>query len=176
MGEGGLLEDGTGKLNAMQLLHGAYTIQNWCEHDELKQIYLFTQTQLGVAMKFKKLEDPIATRWWLAGTCTCLFLVSLPVWEQICNGIRKSAPSNSAAYKVAASILGVIKEPMILSNVRLLATLHTWFLFVHFDWCQKGNPEAGDTPSFQSWHMLVRFFLMLQQVEDAMEEKWMLYA
>ena len=139
MGEGGLLEDGTGKLNAMQLLHGAYNIQNWCEHDELKEIYLFTQTQLGIEMKFKKLEEPIATRWWLVGACACSFLESLAVWERICDGIRKSAPSDSAAYKVAASTLGLIKEPMIISDVRLLATFHTWFLFFSFRLVPKGR-------------------------------------
>ena len=77
---------------------------------------------------------------------------------------------------VAASTLGLIKEPMILSNFCLLTTFHTWFVIVHFNWCQKRNPEAGDTPSFQAQHMLVRYFLMLQQVEYAMEEKWMVYA
>ena len=55
MGEGGLLDDGKGKLNAMQLLHGAYNIQNWCEHDELKEIYNYTCTKQGLEQKFKKL-------------------------------------------------------------------------------------------------------------------------
>ena len=35
-----------------------------------------------------------------------------------------------------------------------------------------GVPEVGDTSSFQSWHIMVHFYLMLQQIEDGMDEKW----
>ena len=63
LGEGGLEEDGKGKMNAMQLLHGVYNIQNWCKHDELKDIYQYTRTQQGLDTKFKKLKEPIVTRW-----------------------------------------------------------------------------------------------------------------
>ena len=43
LGEGGLDNDGKGKLNAMQLSHGVYNLQNWHEHEELKYICLYTQ-------------------------------------------------------------------------------------------------------------------------------------
>ena len=105
LGEGGLLEDGTGKLNAMQLLHGSYNIHNWMEHDKLKDIYLYTQSQEGLDLKFQKLEEPIVTRWWLVGACAVSFLAAQQVWTRICDGIRKTAPSDSASYKVASSLL-----------------------------------------------------------------------
>ena len=143
------------------------------EHDELKDIYLYTQSQEGLELKFQKLEEPIVTRWWLVGACAVSFLAAQQVWTRICDGIRKTAPSDSASYKVAVSTLALIKEPMIMSDVHLIAAFHNWFLFSHFKWCQLGDPEVGGTPSFQSRHMLVRFFIMLTQVEDAMEEKWM---
>ena len=101
LGEGGLLEDGTGKLNAMQLLHGAYNIQNLMDHGKLKDIYLYTQTQEGLELKFQKLEEPIVTRWWLVGACAVSFLAAQQVWTLICDRIHKTAPSNSASYKVA---------------------------------------------------------------------------
>ena len=43
LGEGGLEEDRKGKINKMHLIHGAYSIQNWCENDKLKEIYNYTQ-------------------------------------------------------------------------------------------------------------------------------------
>ena len=61
-GEGELDSDLKGKQNAMQLLHGAYNLQNWYEHDELKDIYLYTRQCEGLDQKFIKLEEPILTR------------------------------------------------------------------------------------------------------------------
>ena len=52
LGEGGLDANGKGKLNAMQLLHGVYNIQNWHEHDELKDIYLYTRKEEGLSETF----------------------------------------------------------------------------------------------------------------------------
>ena len=173
LGEGGLEDDGKGKRNAMQLLHGAYNIQNWCENDELKEIYLYTREQEGLEMKFKKLEEPIVTRWWLVGACATSFLACLSTWTRICDGIRKSAPTSSASYKVAAATLSLIQEPIIMSDVHLLVAIHTWFLFPHFKWSQLGDPDVGGTPSFMSRHMLVRYFLMVQQIEDGTNENWM---
>ena len=45
LGEGGLDDNMKGKRNAMQLLHGVYNLQNWCEHDELKDIYLYPRKE-----------------------------------------------------------------------------------------------------------------------------------
>ena len=49
LGEGGLDVNDKGKLNAMQLLRGVYNIQNWHEHDDLKDIYLYTRKQEGIS-------------------------------------------------------------------------------------------------------------------------------
>ena len=60
-----------------------------------------------------------------------------------------------------------------MSDVHLLVAIHTWFLFPHFKWSQLGDPDVGGTPSFMSRHMLVRYFLMVQQIEDGTNENWM---
>jgi len=62
MGEGGFNDDSKPIINCLQMLHGAYNIQNWQEDDELNR--LWSQLQDDVANeKFKKLEEPIMTRW-----------------------------------------------------------------------------------------------------------------
>ena len=63
LGEGGLDDDKNGKLNAIQLLHGVYDIQNWYKHDELKDMYLFTRREEGNEEQFKKMKEPILTQW-----------------------------------------------------------------------------------------------------------------
>ena len=74
LGEGGADNDKSFKLNVMQLLHGAYNIQNQQEINGLKYLRnYFDDLEDGDAMKFQKLEEPILTRWWLVGTCACSF-------------------------------------------------------------------------------------------------------
>ena len=96
----------------------------------------------------------------------------MSTWGRICKGIAKSTPSDSAAYKIASATSSLIDEPMIISDVHLLSVIHRWFLFPHFKWCQLGDPEVGVTPSFQSRHMMVRYFLMMDHIESAMEDRW----
>ena len=133
MSEGGLDDNIKGKRNAMQLLHGVYNLQNWCEHDELKDIYLYTRKEEeGKEEKFVKLEEPVLTRWWLVGTCACSFLASHSTWKRICNGIQKSTKSDSAAYKVASATYQLMDKPIIMSDINLLAAIHKYYLFPHF--------------------------------------------
>ena len=79
-------------MNAMQMLHGAYSIQNYHEIDELRGLCEFVQGECD-GMKFKKLEEPVLTRWWLVGACAVSFKKSILVWEKICSAICNSAPS-----------------------------------------------------------------------------------
>ena len=172
LGEGGLDSELKGKHNAMQLLDGAYNLQNWHEHDELKDIYLYTQKCEGLDEKFIKLEEPILTRWWLVGACATSVLKCKSTWEKICNGIRQATDTKSAAYKVVSATYTLIQEPFIMSDVHLLVAIHKWFFFPHFKWCQLGDNAVGGTPSFSARNMLVRYFSMMDQVRSAENGKW----
>ena len=59
-----------------------------------------------------------------------------------------------------------------MSDIHLLTAIHKWFLFPHFKWCQLGDSKVGGTPSFLSRHMLVRYFLMIQQVTSVTKGRW----
>ena len=60
MGEGGKDDNGEYVMNCMQMLHGAYNIQNWEEHDKLKEIYEYLHDEV-MDKKLKKLEEPVVT-------------------------------------------------------------------------------------------------------------------
>ena len=47
LGEGKLDDNMKGKINAIQLLHGVYSLQNWCEYDELNDIFVYTSEEKG---------------------------------------------------------------------------------------------------------------------------------
>ena len=76
LGKCGLDSEEKGKLNAIQSLHGVYNSQIWHEHEELRDICLYTKKEEGLSEKFLKLDEPVLTRWWLVGWCTCSFLRS----------------------------------------------------------------------------------------------------
>ena len=61
LGEGGVDTDSEFKMNIIQMLHGAYNIQNWLEIDELKELWEFIQTFEEIT--FKKLDEPVSSRW-----------------------------------------------------------------------------------------------------------------
>ena len=78
LGEGGM-EDGEFKMNMMQMLHDAYNIQNWHKNEELKQIWKYITDEESTNLKFRKLEEPVLTRWWLVGVCAASFKGCLAV-------------------------------------------------------------------------------------------------
>ena len=87
LGEGGMDVNQNPVMNVMQLLHGAYNIQNWNEIEELKQLWAYLQGDEVALEKFKRLEEPVMTRWWLVGACACSFAASVQTWKKICLAI-----------------------------------------------------------------------------------------
>lgn len=172
MGDGGEDENGAYAMNCMQMLHGAYNLQNWAEHGELKQLHEFFQDDGINEFKFKKLEQPIVTRWWLVGACACSLKESFPIWKQICHALRNASPSGSALYKISSCTLNLMGLPPILFDFELLCAFHKFFLFPHFKFLQGSDPMTGSTPSFLCRHMLVRYFIMVQDIDKLSEDRW----
>ncbi len=94
-GESGLDENGNGKQNCLQMLHGAYNIQNWREFDELRDIYLYVREKQGLEKKLKPLEEPILTRWWLVGDCAASFIDSFSFFFNMEKNLPKYTKINS---------------------------------------------------------------------------------
>ena len=169
LGEGGMNEKGEPVKNVMQMLHGAYNIQNWQENEELKELWTYlSATSTG---KFKRLEEPIMTRWWLVGACACSFKESIDVWQKICQAIRNSAPSGCASSKIASCTLNLIDSPVIINDLDLMCSFHQSFLFPHFKFLQLADDRASKMPSFQARHLTVRYFLMWYDLKK-IEKEW----
>ena len=128
LGEGGS-SDGEMKMNMMQMLHGCYNIQNWHESNELKEIWKYVTDREGIThLKFKKLEEPVLSRWWLVGVCATSFKESYAVWLKIMTAIRKASPSNSACNKIASCTLNLMQKPVILNDLEMLIA----FVLLHY--------------------------------------------
>ena len=155
------------------MLHGAYNLQNWHEKDELRKIYRFVQTRLGLAKKFVPLPEPIVTRWWLVGACAVVFKQNIETWKAVLKGLLTFTPASTAVGKIASSTLGLMHKPTIMCDLEILCTFHSWFLFRHFRYLQKSDEGVAGTPSFLSRHLLVRYFVMTNEMEEAIvDDKW----
>ena len=170
LGEGGMNEKNEPLMNVMQMLHGAYNLQNWQEDGELKQLWTYLSVD-EASQKFKKLEEPIMTRWWLVGACACSFKESMITWRKICKAIRNSVPSGSASSKIASCTLNLIDKPIIVNDLHLMCFFHEAFLFKHFKFLQLADKRASKTPSFQARLLLVRYFLMASDLKE-INTKW----
>ena len=172
LGDGGT-NDGEHELNMMQMLHGCYNLQHWHELDELKEIWKYVSEQECAYLKFKKLEEPVLSRWWLVGVCATSFKECKDVWEKICKAIRNSSPSSSACNQIASCTLNLIQKPVIMNDLELMIGYHTSFVFPHFQFLQLGDPKTGGTPSFLGRHCSLRYYLMLIDIEAIKGEQWL---
>ena len=171
LGDGGL-NDGEIKMNMMQMLHGCYNIQNWHESNELKDIWQYVKTKEGTDLKFKKLEEPVLSRWWLVGVCATSFKESFEVWQKILTLIRNSAPSNSACSKIASCTLNLMTKPVIINDLEMLIAFHKAFIVPHFRFLQLGDPKTGGTPSFLGRHCTLRYYIMQDDLDAIKGEGW----
>ena len=168
LGGGGMNDKGEPLMNVMQMLHGAYNLQNWQKDEELQQLWAYLSE--AADEKFKKSEEPIMTRWWLVGACACSFATSLSIWTSICIAIRNRAKPNSASSKIASCTLNLIRFAPIMNDLYLLTAFHCSWLFPHFKYLQLGDDKAGNTPSFQGRNMLVRYYLMDSDIQNLKQE------
>ena len=87
LGKGGTTKynDGTVhyKINAMQLLHGAYKIFNYLPYDFMKKIWEDMCQKLSISCPFKIFQKPVLKRWWTVGTAASMLDKDWLVWKGI---------------------------------------------------------------------------------------------
>lgn len=90
----------------------------------------------------------------------------------ICEGVIKNSKTIDAKNQVASATWAPLKTPMTKSDVHLISAYHRHFLFSHFAWLQKGDPNIGNQAGLLSAHIGSRYFLMHQDLEQAMDNGW----
>mmetsp|Transcript_18747 Transcript_18747/g.26403 ORF Transcript_18747/g.26403 Transcript_18747/m.26403 type:complete len:109 (+) Transcript_18747:198-524(+) len=58
-------------------------------------------------------------------------------------------------------MLSLMREETICNDLHLLVSFHKYFLFHHFAFLQKGDPNCDGTPNFISHHLALRYYYML---------------
>ena len=159
---------GLGNRNAMQAIHSFYDLQNDMEFGLWKMEWINAAKEVGYRnnqLEIEKLAAPIVTRWWTVGEAAKCIVKHLPVFIQVAKNVTMHKTSSSAGNKIASGILSLVAEPIIVSDIKLIASYHNAFLNGHFSWFQKGDKQIGGTPGYLGRHVLVRYFLMWSDLE-----------
>ena len=159
--------------NAMQLIHSIYDLQASMEIGLWKKMFINAAKTIGEdSPKFKKIAAPIITRWWTIGAAATDFLEKYSIFITLAKHIRNINTSDKAKNKIASSILSLCKEPVIMSDVNLIACYHETFLNKNFAWLQRGDEAIGNSPGFLGRHMLARYYLMHSTLKKLMNSGW----
>ena len=72
---------------------------------------------------------------------------------------------------IASCTLNLIQNKCIINDLHLLVAFHEYYLLPHFKFFQEPDPEVKNSSSFIARHVLVRFFLMCEDISK-MELHW----
>ena len=186
-GAGGMSETKVGrsikrtfKMNAMQLMNGVFNLFTYLDLEVLKGIWEHTNNILGTNEPFHKLTNPVLTRWWLVGQTACDLDKYWDHWKVIMGGLVNLPKSRgtekkdnaSALRDIAAANKNLFQFQEIKLDIKMIAALHTYWVFPHFKFLQLGDPVSGNKSGYQARLMTERYVLMHGDLVACMDNKW----
>ena len=163
-GDGGL-----GKRIVMQLLHSAYDLQQCFEFEEFK--ILWKQIDSENHEKVLKMQEPVATRWWFIGIATSYLKEFWNLFLLICGGIINDSNADKRVNKIASGLESLMNEGELKSDLLFLAAYHHFFMTPHFEFLQIAG-DRSKKPGYQTNNILVRYFLMHEDIEAIQDGGW----
>ena len=168
------------KINAMQLLNGLYNLFKYLDLEEMKEIWKVSCEDLGKDnVKFKKLTNPVVTRWWLIGVTASEVDEDWDIWKQMMKGLVRMPKSktakgvnSSAIQDIAAANYNLMTMDEIQADIRFIANLHKYFVFPHFEHLQRGDPLTGDVAGYQGRMLPLRYFIMHTELSACENNEW----
>ena len=172
IGKGGLEER-----TATQAIHAIYDMQEAVEFGVWKRHWGMAAEKLKInqgddLFRVKKIAAPILTRWWTVGEAAKDILEYFPILIEMTETFRNVNTSHTRMNKIASGVISLMREPEIVSDIKLISCFHAVFLNSHFAWLQKGDKEIGGTPGYLGRHMLVRYFLMFSDLKKLTNGGW----
>ena len=173
-GEGGKDEKGEHKMNAMQLMHGMYNIQNYLTSDVLKTLWQEACTALGVLKSHKLLLAPVLTRWWSVGVCAEMLDVDWEIMKYVNNALVNlpNKEISDALRKIVCGNKNLLGKNEIRSDIKIIVEVHRNFMTPHFEFLQRGDPVTGNVAGYQARLLLTHYFLMCEDLTSCTSGKW----
>ena len=112
----------------------------------------------GINKKFRKIPQPVLTRWWFVGIAVRQLLEDWEIWKELMRVTRNDPLSNNKALNdIASSNKSLMEEPMIISDLHLVAAFHNFWMVPHFTFLQRGDDIRKRT-GYVVRHILELYF------------------
>ena len=168
------------KMNAMQLMNGVYNLFSYLDNNLLEQIWQHANEVLEKDIPFKVITNLVLTRWWLVGTTACDLDNYWDQWKVIMKGIvnlpnkrtGRDKDKTNAVKDIAAANKNLMTFDEIRGDIKIIAALHTHFIFPHFQFLQEGDPLTGNVAGYQGRLLSERYFLMHRDLTVCEDEGW----
>ena len=116
----------------MQLLNGLYNYFKYLDLEEMREIWELSCEDLEKEnVKFKKLTNPVVTRWWLIGVTASELKEDWDIWQKMMKGLVQMLKSktakgvnSSAIQDIAAANSNLMAMDKIKADIRFIANLH----------------------------------------------------
>ena len=164
----------------IKLKHGVYNLFTYMDNSLLEEIWKHTNKVLGKDVPFKVITNPVLTRWWLVRTTACNLDDYWDHWKVIMKGIfnlpnkrtGRDKDKTNAVKDIAAANKNLMTFNEIRGDIKIIAALHTHFIFPHFQFLQEGDPLTGNVAGYQGRLLTKHYFLMHRDLTVCKDEGW----
>lgn len=123
------------------------------------------------------MSAPILTRWWYVGKQACEVEEDWSEWQIVMEFILKTrhlgnSGTTSAIKDIAKANHGIMKVTEIMLDVTIIKCIHKVWVFPHFKFVQGGDPLTGDVAGYQARLMLLRFYLLWEDLDALLNDGW----
>jgi hypothetical protein len=179
VGEGGL-----DSRNAIQLLHTVFSLYLvlksrwkrvvglvWKKIHANKQMpdNLLDSIEAPKAL-VKAMQEPLVTRWWTIGSLAILTTKHLDFFLLLAKGVCSITNTDVQENIIASNLLSLASSEWIVADAYFIAGIAKDWLNWHMKWYQGTDANIG-RPGFLSFHRSVRYFLMVDDV-DQIRRDW----
>lgn len=119
----------------------------------------------------KKMQEPVTTRWWYMGLAAAFFLKYWNAFLSFCVSVINNETTEKAANKIASALYSLMNEPELESDLIFIVAYHHYFMTPHFKFLQQAG-DRSKKPGYQANNILVRYYLMYQDIETLKENGW----
>jgi hypothetical protein len=112
----------------------------------------------------KLVEKPDDSRWLYTAVAIDRLYRYLDLWRNLLDKCLSMEKLTSMERDIVGNLKSLLHEPKVLIDLSLTAAFFRGYFFHHFKFLQGVDPHIGK-PGFLPFHILVRVFLMLQDLE-----------
>jgi hypothetical protein len=112
-----------------------------------------------------KISKAVLTRWWWVNVAAQHLKDNWVQWRALAQGALNDTAANTAAGKIASSILSLMDETKIRCDLCFMVAFSRTYFVRHMKWLQMIDERAGDFGCV-SRHMPVRTCLIVRDLEE----------